>query len=127
MVLSDQWYSSDVLNMALVKFVLQKPYEPYVHLTPLSSYISPWVLTELLLPVMRKTAQEPSADVRIVNVSPLSTLATKKLMSCRYHGKGIGTFQMTLVLKLSMILIGNSKMPLIRITPGVVSSCIYSL
>ena len=33
------------------------------------SHISPFVFTQHLLPLLKKTAQEPGADVRIVNVS----------------------------------------------------------
>lgn len=34
------------------------------------SYISAFVLTETLLPLLKRTAAEPASDVRIVNVRP---------------------------------------------------------
>jgi len=37
--------------------------------SPCSSYISPFLFTRGLLPILKKTAEEPDADVRIVNVS----------------------------------------------------------
>lgn len=36
---------------------------------PLSSHISPFVFTQTLLPLLKQTAQQPGADVRIINVS----------------------------------------------------------
>ena len=38
------------------------------------SYIGPYIFTKTLLPLLKKTAQEPNSDVRIVNVS-LAALA----------------------------------------------------
>jgi hypothetical protein len=40
--------------------------------SPYSSHISPFVFTRELLPILKKTAEEPDADVRIVIVSSQS-------------------------------------------------------
>ncbi|OZJ01765.1 hypothetical protein BZG36_05305 [Bifiguratus adelaidae] len=37
--------------------------------TMMSNYIGPWIFTTSLLPLMKKTAADPLADVRIVNVA----------------------------------------------------------
>ena len=42
----------------------------------LSSYFSPFVFTNTLLPLLKKTANEGGADVRIVNVSAFFLICT---------------------------------------------------
>ncbi|KAF5334820.1 hypothetical protein D9611_012961 [Ephemerocybe angulata] len=63
-----------VSNMHIVKQVNPAThghyYEPAdLQLTLTShSYISPYIFTQTLLPLLKKTAQDPSSDVRIINV-----------------------------------------------------------
>ena len=38
------------------------------------SYLSPFVFTKTLLPLMMETARQPGTDVRIVNVSKGTTI-----------------------------------------------------
>jgi len=46
------------------------------HTNIVTSYISPYVFTRTLIPLLQRTAKEPNSDVRIVNVRSNESLCT---------------------------------------------------
>ncbi|KAF9554205.1 NAD-P-binding protein [Agrocybe pediades] len=74
--------------------LLQAPYEigsDGVATMAVVNYISPFVFTETLLPLLQKTAREPESDVRIVNVSSI----TYKLIPASVKFDDISDFNVT--------------------------------
>ncbi|KAJ7734103.1 hypothetical protein B0H16DRAFT_1467733 [Mycena metata] len=81
----------------LVIYVILSPAGPF-HITDdgflnivATSYVGPFILTDTLLPLLKRTAAEPGSDVRIVNLtSPLhanvkpTTFATKEALNKDY-------------------------------------------
>ena len=63
----------NIQNIVMTKYVPSTKSRRDRNLTSCSftSYIGAYLLTRLLLPLLKRTAQEPNSDVRIVFVRPL--------------------------------------------------------